>query len=332
MTYYDILEISESASEEVVRMAYKALVKKYHPDVYQGDPKEAEEKTQQINSAYEVLSDSQKRKEYDEYLRQKRHNTQATAEEQTAQTAPSADSIKKEFEFPSGRKSGWIIGVLLFVCFSLSLRPYIESGSYEYAAAGLLGFADFCLRNIILLAVPMFVGILKTDITPKGIKKLCNINSLSLYFISLFLKRSEILSMLFIGLPEAILYYFISKHILLQIKKHSCNKKKSLIIIGIAIAVSITTIVCITKFVFDLNDTPYQKVYNFDDSYEPSSNYTEYTEPNVSPSKSSCLAAGCDNGQNDSGFYCSEHKCADEFCTSKKSAFSDYCLLHDNDY
>ena len=65
MTYYDILEISEKASPEVIRMAYKALCKKYHPDVYQGDKNFAEEKMKQINEAYETLSDETKKKQYD---------------------------------------------------------------------------------------------------------------------------------------------------------------------------------------------------------------------------------------------------------------------------
>ena len=48
MTYYDILEISEKASPEVIRVAHKALCKKYHPDLYQGDKNYAEEKMKQI--------------------------------------------------------------------------------------------------------------------------------------------------------------------------------------------------------------------------------------------------------------------------------------------
>ena len=78
MTYYEILEISETASEEVVRMAYKALAKKYHPDIFQGDPIEAEERMKQINMAYSVLSDSTKRAQYDAILNSKkaRNNTE----------------------------------------------------------------------------------------------------------------------------------------------------------------------------------------------------------------------------------------------------------------
>ena len=61
MNYYELLEISENASEEVIHMAYKALVKKYHPDVYAGDKSFAEEKMKAINEAYSVLSDLTKR-------------------------------------------------------------------------------------------------------------------------------------------------------------------------------------------------------------------------------------------------------------------------------
>ena len=49
-------------------MAYKALVKKYHPDVFNGSSEEAEEWIKLINQAYEVLSDDIKRREYDAYL------------------------------------------------------------------------------------------------------------------------------------------------------------------------------------------------------------------------------------------------------------------------
>ena len=45
MNYYEILEINEKASPEVIKMAYKALILKYHPDRYQGDKNYAEEMT-----------------------------------------------------------------------------------------------------------------------------------------------------------------------------------------------------------------------------------------------------------------------------------------------
>ncbi|MGD9678916.1 MAG: DnaJ domain-containing protein [Vulcanibacillus sp.] len=68
MTYYDLLEVKNNASDEVIRMAYKALAKKYHPDTTMENKEEAEVIMKQINEAYEVLTDQDKRRRYDEYL------------------------------------------------------------------------------------------------------------------------------------------------------------------------------------------------------------------------------------------------------------------------
>lgn len=69
MNYYEILEVQENASIEVIRMAYKAQVKKYHPDVSQGDEAVLNELMASINNAYKVLSNPVTRAEYDEYLK-----------------------------------------------------------------------------------------------------------------------------------------------------------------------------------------------------------------------------------------------------------------------
>lgn len=84
MNYYELLEIAPNASDEVIRMAYKALVKKYHPDSYKGDADEAQRIMAEINQAYEVLSDKEKRALYDETLVLSRHS--ATEEAASGQT------------------------------------------------------------------------------------------------------------------------------------------------------------------------------------------------------------------------------------------------------
>ena len=67
--YYEILEINNNASQEIVEKAYKTLAKKYHPDLQEGSKKiEYEEKLKKINEAYEVLSDPEKRANYDTTL------------------------------------------------------------------------------------------------------------------------------------------------------------------------------------------------------------------------------------------------------------------------
>ncbi len=63
--YYEILEIDKNASPEILEKAYKTLVKKYHPDLQKNNLKNNyEEKIKKINEAYEILSNPEKREEY----------------------------------------------------------------------------------------------------------------------------------------------------------------------------------------------------------------------------------------------------------------------------
>ncbi|MCF8000323.1 MAG: molecular chaperone DnaJ [Halanaerobiales bacterium] len=64
--YYDILGVSKDASQKEIKKAYRKLAKKYHPDTNDGDEKSSE-KFKEISEAYEILSDPEKRKRYDQY-------------------------------------------------------------------------------------------------------------------------------------------------------------------------------------------------------------------------------------------------------------------------
>ncbi len=70
-SYYDILELQQNASQNEVKAAYRKLAKKYHPDLYTNAPeaekKKAEARIKEINQAYSVLSDPQKKQIYDTY-------------------------------------------------------------------------------------------------------------------------------------------------------------------------------------------------------------------------------------------------------------------------
>ena len=95
--YYEILEVSKNASKEVIEKAYKVLVKKYHPDLYQEEiqKQNAEQKMKLINEAYDTLSDDEKRNNYDleleeqerlieqeKYEKEKRQNEENVSDEQ----------------------------------------------------------------------------------------------------------------------------------------------------------------------------------------------------------------------------------------------------------
>ncbi len=64
--YYGILGVNRGAGEREIKQAYRRLARKYHPDVNPGD-KSAEARFKQMNEAYEVLSDKEKRKKYDRF-------------------------------------------------------------------------------------------------------------------------------------------------------------------------------------------------------------------------------------------------------------------------
>lgn len=67
-THYDNLQVSRTASDRVIRAAYKSLVQEWHPDKHPNNRDKAEKFTKIITTAYEILSNSESRKEHDEWI------------------------------------------------------------------------------------------------------------------------------------------------------------------------------------------------------------------------------------------------------------------------
>lgn len=99
--YYKILEVSQRATEEEIKTAYRKLAKQYHPDVHPGDS-ECERKFREINEAYGILGDAEKRKRYDA---ERKHITQGKSAGQEKKREVKQDngsvdfsSLQKSFE------------------------------------------------------------------------------------------------------------------------------------------------------------------------------------------------------------------------------------------
>src|SRR4030067_111845 len=97
--YYDILGVPKGATDKDIRAAYRRLARKHHPDVNPGD-KAAEARFKEINAAYEVLSDKEKRQKYDKYGDKWQYADQF---EQAARQQP-------QWDFSQGGETGYHFG------------------------------------------------------------------------------------------------------------------------------------------------------------------------------------------------------------------------------
>lgn len=112
--YYQVLGVDKNASQEEIKKAYRKLARKHHPDINPND-KEAEKKFQQINEANEVLSDTDKRKKYDQYGADWKHAAQF-------------EQAKKQQQNYGQEKQH---------------NPFGQSESYAYSSADEQDYSDF---------------------------------------------------------------------------------------------------------------------------------------------------------------------------------------------
>ncbi|KAK9944775.1 hypothetical protein M0R45_010325 [Rubus argutus] len=123
--YYDILGVSKTASASEIKKAYYGLAKKLHPDTNKDDP-DAEKKFQEVQKAYEVLKDEEKRQEYDEYG----HD----AFEERGNGFPGG--FKNPFEDLFGRRSGGQdISVVLELSFMEAVKGCAKTVQFRAAVS-----------------------------------------------------------------------------------------------------------------------------------------------------------------------------------------------------
>ena len=157
-THYDNLQVSEIASPEVIRGAYRYLAQKWHPDKNPGRREEAARITRLINAAYEVLSDPQRRKEHDDWIAAQRRaeahqtpphdaharNSEAKPEAptQTSSTAPAQEASPRSRTM--NHEWAWTASLVpVIALFAESVLPPVESyWLYTYLSIG--AYMIFC--------------------------------------------------------------------------------------------------------------------------------------------------------------------------------------------
>ena len=143
MTYYDILGVPRSASDEDIKRAYRNQVRFFHPDLFDGSEEVAKIKTQQLNEAYEVLSDHAKRAAYDSTLSfqyQSIHKTPSA--EKKNKEADIAEQIVENKLIERNKKIITVFVVLLMVFFfvcALLCSDFNGTLSFQYIKNGNTG-------------------------------------------------------------------------------------------------------------------------------------------------------------------------------------------------
>lgn len=107
VNYYDILEVNVNSSNEVIRASYRALAMKYHPDMNGNSANKSyyEEKMKQINMAYSVLADEQKRAEYDRIIKASKSNSYSNDHEDELRRQKEAEIRRKKADDEKKREA-----------------------------------------------------------------------------------------------------------------------------------------------------------------------------------------------------------------------------------
>jgi len=136
--YYQILGVSRNATEKELKEAYRRLVRKYHPDLNPNNREEAEKKFREINEAYEVLSDPEKRKLYDKYGENWKYAENANQTYQTHQGAhynykayKDLEEILQEIFIGSGKRKQNIFSDFSDVFFNFDFKNYQNATQYN---------------------------------------------------------------------------------------------------------------------------------------------------------------------------------------------------------
>ena len=106
MTYYDILGVSQNATQDQIKHAFRLQVRFFHPDLFEGPPEVAEIKTKQLNEAYGVLGNPELRLQYDRILRMHTRSTPNPESNTTYSPRTSSDPQKENVDTQTEKPGG----------------------------------------------------------------------------------------------------------------------------------------------------------------------------------------------------------------------------------
>ncbi len=168
--YYELLEVNPKASKEIIEKAYRVLVKKYHPDLYQGDEKLiAQKKVQELNEAYHVLSDNFLREQYDIELEREKENRYSNISYENSRRKNNVrqeNNVAENYENQGKQhKVGTFMSLVDLSKSIFSNRPKIKQKrklQKEDKMAAVITFVIVVILGIILWFIPATNGFLRS--------------------------------------------------------------------------------------------------------------------------------------------------------------------------
>jgi len=159
--YYQILQVHPSAEPEVVTAAYKKLLYKYHPDHNSGKEQWANEKSKEINNAYDVLKDPIKRREYDEEWRRRTTKSYDSSEAQSNGNNEDFTARSPSFEQPITKikhiSTNWdnklIAAYAIFVLLAIIILIVVIYGTWLFSLKSWL----YAFLFFIIVGLPLTI-------------------------------------------------------------------------------------------------------------------------------------------------------------------------------
>ena len=183
--YYEILGIERSATQEEIKKTYKQLAMKYHPDT--NDAKNAGAFFRMIHEAYEVLSDLQKRQEFDglQCVEQEKHDVPDPGPETNSDTSYHEEG-RVEYSHPKENTS-LFLSILNISLKGLLFFPYIAISILTFICGMLAAIMQFALLLGVMFLLAGLVVLLGFLITGMGIEEIVTLSFIGLLALLCFL-------------------------------------------------------------------------------------------------------------------------------------------------